>query len=125
VFFKYDANAWQRIPLSEFPAEFKEINLVINTLAHETEISSQSPVRAELVKKLNSSLEQPQYKTILRVPLPNAGGECIKTDYYNGVGWLSPDWFTDQPSLEACLKFCNRKKISTETCPCNSIFKGK
>ena len=69
VFFKYDGNTWQRIPLSEFPAELKEINLVINTLAHETEISSQSPVRAELVKKLNSSLGQPEFKTILREPV--------------------------------------------------------
>lgn len=122
VIFKYDDNAWRRIQQSEFPAEFKNINLVINTLAHEIEISSQSPVRAELVKKLNGSLEQPEYKTILREALPNVGGECIKTNYYSGVGWLSPDWFTDQPSLEACFKFCNRKKISTKTCPCNSIF---
>ena len=69
VIFKYDGNAWQRIPLSEFPAEFKEINLVVNTLRHEMEISSQSPVRAELVKKLNSSLVQPEYQTILREPM--------------------------------------------------------
>ena len=29
VFFKYDGTAWQRIPLEEFPVEFKSINVVI------------------------------------------------------------------------------------------------
>lgn len=90
VLFKYDGNAWQRIPLSEFPAEFKEINLVINTLRHEMEISSQSPVRAELVKKLNSSLVQPEFKTILREALPNVGKECIELVLYKGA-WIMPN----------------------------------
>ena len=91
VFFKYDGNAWQRIPLSEFPAEFKNINLVINTLAHEMEISSQSPVRAELVKKLNSSLEQPEFKTILREPVKSGIGitSCEELIHYK-CGWISP-----------------------------------
>lgn len=70
VFFKHDGKAWQRIPLSEFPAEFKEINLVVSTKTEEKNITAQSPVSAELVKKLNSSLEQPEYKTILREALP-------------------------------------------------------
>lgn len=90
VFFKYDDNAWRRIQLSEFSAEFREINLVINTLAHEMEISSQSPVRAELVKKLNGSLEQPEYKTILREALPNVGKECIELVLYKGA-WIMPN----------------------------------
>lgn len=90
IIFKFDGNAWQRIPLSEFPAEFKEINLVINTLAHEMEISSQSPVRAELVRKLNSSLVQPEFKTILREALPNVGKECIELVLYKGA-WIMPN----------------------------------
>lgn len=49
---------------------------------------------------------------------------CLKTDYYQGVGWLSPDWFSDQPTLEACLAFCGRKRISSEQCPCNEFHKG-
>jgi hypothetical protein len=69
VFFKYDGNTWQRIPLIEFPSEFKNINVVINTSAHEAEINSQSLVRTEAVKKFNSSLKQEEYKNIIRTPL--------------------------------------------------------
>lgn len=90
VFFKYDDNAWRRIQLSEFSAEFREINLVINTLAHEMEISSQSPVRAELVKKLNGSLEQPEYKTILREAVRGGGiTSCEELIHYK-CGWGAP-----------------------------------
>jgi len=69
VFFKFAGNEWARIPLSEFPAEFKDINLVIDTKTQEKMITAQSPVPAELVRKINSSLTQPEYKTILREPL--------------------------------------------------------
>jgi len=128
VIFKHDGKEWQRIPLSEFPAEFKTINLIVNN-GREEDIeraaSRSGFVPAEGVQQINSSLKQPEYKTILREAVVGAGSGCIKTDYYGKGGWLSPDWFTDQPSLEACLKFCNRKKISPEICPCNSTFKGR
>ena len=38
VFLKFNGNEWQRISLNEFPSEFKNINLVINTLAHEKKL---------------------------------------------------------------------------------------
>lgn len=69
VFFRYDGKEWQRISLEEFPAEFKNINLVINTLAHDKKLVSQGLVSAEMVRKLNSSLTQEEYKTIHRTPL--------------------------------------------------------
>ncbi|MDD5391307.1 MAG: hypothetical protein PHD37_18370 [Gallionellaceae bacterium] len=72
VVFKYDGKAWQRIPLSEFPAEFKEINLVISTTKHDSEVARQSLIRADVVKKLNSSLTQPEYQTIVREPLSSS-----------------------------------------------------
>lgn len=126
VIFKYDGNAWQRIPLSEFPAEFKEINLVINTLRHEMEISSQSPVRAELIKKLNSSLVQPEYKTILRDALKSgAPANCGEMVYDGKGGWIGMGWFRKQPSYEACLNYCEQEKVSVQYCPCNILFKGK
>lgn len=128
VVFRHDGNAWQRIPLAELPAEFKAINLIVNNRREEDveRLSSKAGlVPAESVRDINSSLTQPEYKTILREAVPKAGGVCIKTDYYKGAGWLSPDWFTDQPSLNACLKFCDNKKISPEICPCNEMFKGK
>jgi len=128
VFFKYESNEWKRIPLSEFPAEFKTLNVAIY-LGHQDVnlMVKEGLVPPETIKRRNESLEYnyPQYRTILREPMPNGGSGCIRTNYYKGAGWLSPDWFTDMPSMEACLRFCDRKKISIDTCPCNSIFKGK
>ena len=69
IFFKYDGRGWQRIATEEVPAEFKNINVVINTLAHGKQFSSQGLVSAAMVKKLNSSLTQEEYKTIVRTPL--------------------------------------------------------
>jgi hypothetical protein len=69
VFFKYNGKTWQRITLEELPAEFKNINLVINTLVHGKQLDSQGLVSAATVKKLNSSLTQEEYKTIVRTPL--------------------------------------------------------
>ena len=69
VIFKYDGNIWQRIPLSELPNEFKEINLVTNASAHEKKLVSKGLASAEMVKELNSSLKQPELKAIIRTPL--------------------------------------------------------
>ncbi|MEQ6343029.1 MAG: hypothetical protein M3A44_15620 [Gammaproteobacteria bacterium] len=77
VIFKYDGKAWQRIQLPEFPAVFKNINLVIDTY-EENEIKERGrksgSVSSESVKEINSSLTQPEYKTILREPLKGGGG---------------------------------------------------
>ncbi|MDH4333137.1 MAG: hypothetical protein OEV89_11260 [Desulfobulbaceae bacterium] len=69
VFFKYDGKAWQRIPLEEFPAEFKTINVAISTLADEDKLTSLGFVSAEKIKELNREARQTEYKTILREPL--------------------------------------------------------
>lgn len=73
VFFKHDGEVWRRIPLSDFPVEFKEINLVVETKNEEKILTANPIVTAELVRKLNGELEQPQYKTILREALPKEG----------------------------------------------------
>lgn len=74
VFFKYDGKEWQRIPLSEFPAEFKTINVAVSTLGDEDKLTSLGLVSAEKIKELNSEFKQPEFKTILREPL--AKGWC-------------------------------------------------
>jgi hypothetical protein len=71
VFFKYDGQAWQRIPLSEFPVEFKTINVAASTLADEDRLTKLGLVSAEQIKELNNEYRQPEYKTILRDPLAN------------------------------------------------------
>lgn len=69
VIFRHDGKDWQRIPFGELPVEFKETNLSWVTKAEEEKITTQSLVTADLVKKLNSSLETPANKAILREPL--------------------------------------------------------
>ena len=127
VFFKYDGKEWQRIPLAALPAEFRTLNIAIDLARQDVDLMvREGLVKAETIKRRNGELEYnyPQYRSILREAVPNGGGGCIKTDYYKGAGWLSPDWFTDQPSPEACLRFCEYKKIASESCPCKFFFKG-
>jgi hypothetical protein len=100
VFFKHDGKAWQRIPLSEFPSEFKIINLIVNN-GREEDIKVLERksglvsgfVSAEGVKKINSSLTQPEHKTILR-EVVKRGTEgslvnCVEMIHYK-CGWISP-----------------------------------
>jgi len=77
VLFKHDGKTWQRIPLSEFPAQFKDINVVVNTLGEAGTIAKAKVISADTVREFNSQLwrypnEQLQYKTILREPLSTA-----------------------------------------------------
>jgi hypothetical protein len=126
VIFKHDGNAWQRGTLQELPLEFKDINLVINTKSHADELVAPSVVSAERVRKFNSSLTQPEYKTILREKISNAGGERCDEMVFDGKSmWRGIGWFTGQPSKEACFTYCARNEISAEYCPCNELFKGK
>jgi hypothetical protein len=129
VFFKYDGKAWQRITLEELPAEFKNINLVINTLAYGEQLDSQGLASAEAIKKLNSSLTQEEYKTIHRIPLdhwkPRPSGSNSGRMVRTKDGWVGMDWFETQSSIEACLKLCEKKGVSPQDCPCHTLFKGK
>lgn len=121
VFFKHTGKIWQRIPLSELPAEFKDINVVVDTKTNEKTIIAESQVSAELVRKINNRLTQPEFKTILREPLDPkkiACKEMIRAE----DGWLGIDWFSNQPNYEACLNICKRQKVSLENCPCERIF---
>jgi hypothetical protein len=93
VVFKYEGKAWKRIPLQELPNEFKDINLVISTKAEEKTITAQSTVSADLVRKLNGRLSQPEYRSILREPVQlGAGGSLVRCEelvLYKGA-WVGP-----------------------------------
>lgn len=125
VFFRHDGEAWHRIPLEIFPVEFKTLNVVISFDNYEMfqAIDRNPIIPAAMVKKLNDSLTQDEYKVILREPL-NFGGppSCGEMIPYGDGGWLGADWFSDQPTAEACLKFCEQKKVRSENCPCKNIF---
>ena len=129
VIFTRKDKAWQRIPLAEVPAELKSINLIVNN-GREKEIAEVESrlgyVPIESVQKINSRLEEPEYRTILREAVPNAGGSrCGEMIRYGNGGWLGLDWFSDQPTYAACIKFCEAKGVSAENCPCKNLFKGK
>lgn len=123
ILFKYNQEKWERIPLESFPPELVQANLM-----SEPPLSLLEPYyTVDQVKARMKGWSRAEYtKTILREALENYGNSCPKMiSYGKQGGWIGLDWFTDQPSLEACLKFCDHKKISIETCPCNGIFKGE
>ena len=127
VFFKYDGKDWQRIPLAEAPVEFREINVVITIGNYDfSEATKITPVLPpSVINKLNSTLTQPEYKTILREPLADAGANCGEM-VSNGKGlWVGMGWFRRQPSYAACMNYCSAEDFSAQYCPCATLFKGK
>lgn len=72
ILFKHDGRNWQRVQISELPKEFQTINLVAND-SREREIEEAAKglgyVPASVIAKLNSSLTQPHYRSIVREPL--------------------------------------------------------
>lgn len=69
VVFKYQNNKWDRITLQELPAEIKSPNLIVGSPDNNVEKLGTSFVKAEVIQQINSSLKQPEFKTILREPL--------------------------------------------------------
>jgi hypothetical protein len=125
VFFKYDGKAWQRITLEEFPAEFKTINVALDILERDVKnLVSVGFVSSEKIKELNHHVTRPQYKTILRETYPGAAGGCSEMIRTN-EGWEGPGFFQHQPSYEACVKYCDRKGVNQQNCPCRNLFKEK
>lgn len=120
VFFKHDGEAWQRIPVSELPSEFKTINLTLSTVTNEATITAQPIVTVELVKKLNGDSKTIQ-RDAVRYEGPGSCGEMI----FGGKdsGWHGVDLFGK--TYEACLQYCKREKIAPQYRPCEKLFKGE
>lgn len=93
VFFKHNDAAWQRISLTEFPAEFKGINLVMDTDNNEGKLTTLGLVSVEQVKKFNSGYRQPEFRTILREAVKGETGvssvDCEELVFYKGA-WIGP-----------------------------------
>lgn len=123
VFFKYDGETWQRIPLSEFPIEFETINVALDIRGRGVEnLKKLGWVPAEKIKALNAHVRQPQYKTILREAYPTAAGGCpemIRTKN----GWDGLGFFRSKPTYEMCVEYCARRGVSPQDCPCARLFK--
>lgn len=92
VFFKYDSSKWQRIPLEQFPVEFKTLNVAIYLGQQAVEeMVSLGLVPAAKTKTWNSELTQPEYRTILREPLAKDRIDqmCQEMVLYKGA-WVGP-----------------------------------
>ncbi len=125
VVFKYQGTAWSRIPLAELPAELVQPNLVISSPDNAAENASGGVVSVETIKRLNGRARQPEYRSIVREAMTTAAEGCFEMVPYGKGGWLGIDWFSDQPSRGACLKFCDSKGVDKQNCPCENLFKGK
>jgi hypothetical protein len=122
VFFKHDGNEWKRISLEEFPAELSQVNVIVGRPSDEL---AKAYYTVEDIKELNSPIKQPEYQSIVREPIKGKSGlvGCEHMIPYGKGGWLGLDWFKDQPSYEVCVKFCEKKEVQRENCPCESLFK--
>jgi hypothetical protein len=126
VIFKYQDKAWNRISLQDLPAEINSPNLIFSSPDNEVEKLGKSFVTVAMVQHANSDLTQPQFKTIMRETIPGGRqGQCPEMVPYGNGGWLGLDWFSDQPTYEACLKFCEKKSVSPSKCPCTRFFEGE
>ena len=125
VIFKYWNKEWKRIPLLELPAEIKLPNLVISSPDDLAKNAKDGLLSAEMIKQENEGFRQPEFKTILREPVKGVWAGCPEMVPYGKGGWLGLDWFSDQPTYEACMKFCEAKGVSAENCPCKNLFKWK
>lgn len=92
VVFKHEDNGWKRIPLQELPVEIKSPNMIFGSPDNHVEKLGTSFVKAEVIQKINSSLTQPEYKTILREALPTAyiNEMCMEMVRYKG-SWVMPN----------------------------------
>jgi hypothetical protein len=89
VIFKYQNKTWQRITMQELPVELSKPNLIISSPDNEVEKMDKDYVTVAMVQQANSDLPQPEFKTILRLPLAYAGHSCPEMVRVEG-GWVSP-----------------------------------
>ena len=92
IVFRYTNKAWQQIELQELPMDFKVPNLIISSPDSEVERAKTQFMSAEQVRKLNNTLSQPEYKTILREPLTKERitEMCEERILYKG-SWILPN----------------------------------
>jgi len=86
ILFKYDGGQWKRITLVEFPPQLVQANVIVGGPPAE---GIKSFYTVEQVNAENHDIDTPEYKTILREALPNAGHFCPEMVRVEG-GWVSP-----------------------------------
>ena len=125
VVFKYQGGSWSRVPLQELPSDLKTPNLIFSEPDDEARKAGGAIVSSEMIKKLYDGYKYTVFKTILREPYPRADGNCGEMVHDGKGRWTGIGWFKEQPSREACLKYCKREEYDAQHCPCDSIFPAK
>jgi len=87
VFFKYDGKEWRQIPLAEFPAEFKEANVVVGGRS-KPEKQAGNTLSIVKIKEENRNLE-PYLRYIVREPL-KPGTPGVSCPDYSSPRYTSP-----------------------------------
>lgn len=94
VFFKYNGREWQRVPLSEFPAEFRTVNLDFgmpwDIRDREVKFDKGSLLTAETIIQHNKENSDPANRNILREASTTVGKECVDLVFYKG-SWIMPN----------------------------------
>jgi hypothetical protein len=96
VFFKYDGKTWQRIPLEEFPAEFKEPNVMVggyDEYSLSVEERDASVLASDTVRRVNKAAgRSPEsymvIRELLKTGTPENCGEMVR---FEGK-WASPSY---------------------------------
>ena len=121
ILFKYANETWQRISLEAFPPMLVQSNLMSRP---DSRVLKPYYTVEQVKGQMQGRNIAPEARSILRESQPNVWKSCpAMISYGKSGGWIGLDWFSDQPSLDACLSFCNHKKVSPETCPCKTLFK--
>jgi len=124
ILFKYVNAAWQQITMDEFPAILERANLM--NMPASSQLKPYYDVAAVKAKLADGRIAA-YAKTIMRVSTPGDGGPATNCGEMIRVkdGWEGTGFFSGQPSKVACLKYCERKEVSAQDCPCDRLFKGK
>ena len=121
VFFKYDGQSWQRIPLEEFPKEFTEANVVVGLPRSDRRTGTLS---AAQVREENREGLEPYMTRIIRGGLSDRE-VGYPYEIYDGTGWRGAESLLTQPSYEACVIECKQLDIKEVYCPCEKLYKNK
>lgn len=120
IFFKYDGNVWKQIPLEEFPSEISKVNVIVGRPP--AELQKPFYIAEQVYGENNRGNMNETYKKIIRTSMKGVG--CPEEVYGGNGKWYGIDWFSDQPSYEACLNFCKSENIDAKYCQCDKLFKG-
>lgn len=124
IVFKHMGTAWQQIPLEELPLSIRTPNIILGSSDIKAKEVGTRAISADQVREVNSTLEQAEFKSILREKI-NYLLDCIPM-VTNGNGlWLATGFFTRTKTVEACEIACHNEKFDEKYCPCKSIFQRK